>query len=126
MMKRVQLSLLGVLATLTGCASILAPGPDVVPIGSMPQGAKVYLDDNPVGTTPCQVTFSRSCEGVLRFELPGYRSLVRDQDKVVNGWFIGDIVLGSTLGIVIDLVSHNQGKYSTDPIQVQLDPMGTQ
>jgi PEGA domain len=114
-----MVSLLPVLLT-PGCATILAGGPDLVPIDTKSQGAKVTLDGVAVGRTPCTVTFARSCEGVVKLEADGYEPSVVDQDKVLNGWFLGNILLGGLIGITIDLCTSNQGKYSTTPLVVEL------
>jgi len=110
----------GLLAS--GCASVAAPGPDMVPVSSNPDGATVTLDGVPVGRTPCTVAFQRGGEGVLKFERDGCDTLVVDNDKVLNGWFVGNLLWGPYLVIAvpIDLATSNQGKYSTMPIHVEL------
>ena len=110
-----------------GCASIVSSGPDFVPVDSEPQGARVKLDGIPMGRTPLIVPFARSCEGVLTFELDGYVTRTLDVDKVLNGWFIGNLLWlplwpGIPIGMTVDLVASNQGKYSQDPIRVELVP----
>jgi hypothetical protein len=111
-----------------GCASLVSPGPDYVPVSSTPPDAKVSLDGVDVGRTPLIIPFSRTCEGVLRFELPGYESRTLDVDKVLNGWFLGNVLWFPIwpvvpLGVAVDLIGSNQGKYSTSPIHVDLKPL---
>lgn len=110
-----------------GCASIVAGGPDLVPVNSAPPGANVSRDGIPMGKTPLLVPFDRSCEGVLVFELEGFETLTFDVDKVVNGWFLGNLLWfplwpGVPIGMFVDLCASNQGKYSTAPIHVVLKP----
>lgn len=105
-----------------GCATIVASGPDLVPVSSTPDGATVTLDGIPVGRTPMTVAFERDCDGVLRLDKPGYQVLTIDRDKVLNGWFLGNVLIGGLIGITIDLCTSNQGKYSTKPILVTLVP----
>jgi PEGA domain-containing protein len=115
----------GLLAS--GCASVASPGPDMVPVSSHPDGATVSLDGIPVGRTPCTVAFQRAGEGILRFERDGYETLVLDQDKVMNGWFVGNLLWGSLMivAVPVDLAMSNQGKYSTNPVFVELRPAGS-
>ena len=108
---------------LTSCATILAPGPDIVAVNSSPEGARVKLDGQPVGKTPLVVSFDRKGEGVLTFNLSGYEPMVIDRDKVVNGWVFGNIIFGGIIGLIVDFVTHNQGLYSTQPIFVELVPL---
>jgi hypothetical protein len=108
-----------------GCASIAAGGPDMVPVSSSPEGARVSLDGVPVGRTPCIIAFDRACEGVVKLELPGHATAVVDRDKVMNGWFVGNLLWfgGAVVAFPIDLLLHNQGKYSTAPVFVELSPV---
>lgn len=105
-----------------GCATIVSSGPDLIPVNSEPSGAKVLLDGIPVGRTPMTAAVNRKSDGVFTFELDGYSQAVRDESKVMNGWFAGNILLFgfAVIGIPVDLITSNQGKYSTDPIFVEL------
>lgn len=107
-----------------GCASTIASGPDWVPINSTPQGAEIRLDGIRVGKTPTVLPIARSSDGVLEFDLPGYEPLRRDLDKVLNGWFVGNFLWGwfFPVGMIVDIFSSSAGKYSTDPVHVELTP----
>lgn len=106
----------------SGCATILAGGPDMVVVNSNPQGATIILDGVPVGVTPATISFSRSCEGVVVLEKPGYQNTRLDVDKVVNGWVFGNLIIGGLIGLGVDLATSNQGKYSTSPIFLSMPP----
>jgi len=67
------------------------------------------------------LSFSRKCEGLLTFELDGYKTHMLDVDKVVNGWFFGNLIFGGLIGMAVDLITSSQGKYSTDAILVRLE-----
>lgn len=127
MRKIAAILLAGAALSSIGCASIVAGGPDLVPVNSTPPGASVSRDGIPMGKTPLLVPFDRSCEGVLVFELEGFETLTLDVDKVLNGWFVGNLLWfplwpGVPIGMIVDLCTSNQGKYSTAPIHVQLKP----
>jgi len=115
----------GIVLPSVGCASIVAGGPDLVPVNSKPSGAEVKLDGVPIGKTPLLAPFDRTCEGVLTFELEGYEKKTVDVDKVPNGWFFGNFLWAPIwpvvpVGMIVDLCASNQGKYSTTPIYVEL------
>lgn len=109
---------------LSCCATIVDAGPDMVPVQTTPPGARVALDGTAVGVTPCTVAMPRDGEGVFSFELPGHKTAVLDREKVLHGWIFGNLVFGwlSPAGVAADLATSSQGKYSTDPIDVKLEP----
>ena len=110
-----------IFALLVGCATILQPGPDLIPVDSSPlKGAKIYLDNLLVGFTPTVIYVPRASECVIRIELEGYETVTIDRDKNLNGWFLGNILIGGIIGITVDLIAHNQGGYSEQPISVEL------
>jgi hypothetical protein len=110
-----------------GCASIVAGGPDWVPVNSTPPGATVKLDGCPVGKTPSMVPLSRSSQGLLSFEMTGFEPATVDVDKILNGWFLGNVLWFPVwpvipAGMVIDLAAGNAGKFPEKPIHVVLKP----
>jgi len=111
-------------ALCAGCATLVDAGPDMVPVHSSPEGARVSLDGVPVGVTPCTVAMDRKGEGLFAFELEGHKTTLLDREKVLHGWIFGNIVFGwlAPAGVVADLATSSQGKYSTDPIDVTLEP----
>ena len=109
-----------------GCATLFAPGPDMVPLYTEPPGAAVKLDGMHVGRTPCIVPVPRSSEGVLTFELAGFEPATVDLNKVVNGPTLLNLLGGYVtipVFFFIDIVTGNIGKYSTEPMRVVLKPM---
>lgn len=111
--------LLGCLFTIN-CATIIAPGPDKIPINTNPTGAEVLLDGKSAGLTPTTLLAERDSEGLITIRKAGYEDVIIDRDKVLNGWLLGNIILGGLIGVTIDLITHNQGKYSDEPLFVRL------
>jgi hypothetical protein len=112
----------------SGCASLFNPGPDFVPVSTRPPGATVSLDGVPVGKSPIIVPVPRSSEGVFTFELEGYEIATVDRDKVLNGitcvnlaWILVWPMV--PVGFGVDLIAGNAGKYSVQPIRVDLAPL---
>src|SRR5437016_2871537 len=101
-MTRLSSSIMLVCAS--GCASMMAGGPDHVPIATNPPGARVFVDDVYAGTTPGIVTLDREhSSGRIVVAAPGYYPALIVLDKHVNGWFWGNIVSFGWLGMLIDV-----------------------
>jgi hypothetical protein len=107
-------------SVLVGCATLFQGGPDHIPVNSNPLGAKIYLDNQLIGVSPTTISVPRKSECVIRIEMAGYESITIDRDKNLNGWFLGNILLGGIVGIAVDLITHNQGGYSDEPVMVEL------
>ncbi len=119
-MKKVfLLGLVVFVMVLSSCASIIAPGPDMVPVNSNPSGADVLYNGNNVGKTPVEVEVDRSESATLTLEKDGYNPVTISPHKVFNGWVVGTIFLFWP-AIVIDIVNDDFMKYSEKPITVTL------
>jgi hypothetical protein len=118
-MRTLLLALITVsILTLSSCATLFQGGPDKIPVSTSPEGARVYLNNNLVGTTPCTVTINHNEDANIRLEKDGYNTIQMNQGKVLSGAFVADVI--SLVGGVIDLCLSNQGHYPADPIYVQL------
>jgi hypothetical protein len=113
------------IAALSGCATIMAGGPDHVPVNSNPPGAAVYVDNQLVGQTPMVVTLNREhSAGVIRVEAPGYVPVTVVRAKGINGWFWANLCIGGVIGMVIDLVTGDVKAFDDTPIAVGMTPGG--
>lgn len=108
-----------------GCATVIASGPDQVPVATNPAGAYVYVNGQFVGQTPTTVSLDRDAPGQIQIYLPGFRPVVMMRDKSLNGWFIGSLLLFYTLiPLIVDLVTGNHVAYDEAPIAIGLTPDG--
>jgi len=106
----------------SGCATLFSAGPDQVPINTNPQGATVFVDNVPVGTTPLLVALDRTRNsGILRIELPGYAPVMIMRSRSINGWFWVNLCVG-IVGIVVDLATGNYQGFDDTPIAIGLTP----
>jgi hypothetical protein len=126
MIKHIARSILPValIASLvTGCATIMAGGPDKVPVTSSPSGAQVFVDNQLVGATPTVVILDRGrSQGNIRIEAAGYEPVVMTRVKTINGWFWANLCIGGVIGIVIDLVTGDVKRFDDSGISVALVP----
>ncbi len=119
-----KIRVLVVAASLTGCATIMAGGPDKIAVQTNVP-ATVYLDGQPVGTTPAVVVLDRSkSQGNIRIEAPGYQPVVLQRSKEIQGWFWGNLCIGGLIGMVIDAVTGDMKKFDDSPINIALTPIG--
>jgi PEGA domain-containing protein len=110
-------------ASAGGCATIMAGGPDHVPVSTNPPGATVFVDNVPVGQTPMMVTLDRQrSSGVIRIELPGFAPVTLLREKGINGWFWASVCLTGVVGIVVDLVTGDVKDFDDTPIAIGLTP----
>jgi len=111
------------LLVFSGCATIMAGGPDRIPVSTNPPGATVFVDNIPVGQTPVMITLDRQhSSGVIRIELPGFAPVSIVRSTSINGWFWANLCIGGLLGIVIDLVTGDVKAFDDAPIAIGLTP----
>lgn len=118
-------------ALLCSCGSLMQPGPDEIPISSEPQGASIYLADqpHPVGVTPATIPISRGIVGVGRLTIRLEHADCHPQeiriDSTVNGWVFGNLLfvpLGTVLALMIDGATYSITKWPEQPMHVVLTP----
>lgn len=123
------ISIAGVLLVASGCATVFSPGPDKVRVTTDPTGAKIFVDDKIAGESPVDILLPRGGEGIVRIEKEGYEPVTVDRDKVLNGWFFpGNALWGLIwpavpVALAVDAIGGNYGKYSDEPISLQLTPV---
>jgi PEGA domain len=119
-----RLTLVVAVCSAFGCATIMAPGPDRVPVSTNPPGARVFVDDHLVGETPVVVDLDRwHSKGEFQLELLGFEPFHITRTKSINGWFWGNILLGGGLiGILVDAAAGNVLRFDDSPISVGLVP----
>jgi hypothetical protein len=127
------------LCFLSGCASIVSGGPEIVTISSNPPEAKMTLCNDrtkqcmAIGQTPYTATLDRSqgffkpARYSIKCEKPGYGPAERTLSAGMNGWYAGNIIFGGLIGILIvdpatgamwDIKEHN--------LVMNLPPVGTE
>jgi hypothetical protein len=90
-------------AGLQGCAMIAHGSMQNVRVASTPSEAQVLVNGEVKGKTPLAVRLKRIEKNQkIRIELTGYKPYEVTLARKIDGWFWGDIVLLSTLGVVLD------------------------
>jgi hypothetical protein len=114
-MKRLFL-LAGALAS-TACASIMHGTDQDIGISSSPTGAKISVDNMPMGNTPVIAKLSRKDNHIVKIDLDGYAPAELTLTKGVSGWVWGNLAFGGVLGLAVDAISG--GLYNLNPAQLQ-------
>ena len=111
------------LCAVGGCATIMAGGPDRVPVSTNPPGASVFVDGVLVGQTPLMLTLDRNrSNGQIRIEMPGFAPVILTRTKDINGWFWANLCLGGIVGIIVDLITGDVKRFDDTPIAIGLTP----
>jgi hypothetical protein len=106
----------------TGCATIMAPGPDQVPIQTNPPGAMVFINGRPIGQTPIIAALDRSVDVTdIRIMAQGFQPVDIVRYKVINGWFWANFCL-AIMPMVIDLVTGDVKRFDDTPIAIGMTP----
>lgn len=101
------------------CASIINTSRQYVPITSNPPGATVSLNGKEFGKTPTGINMKRkNKEHILNLTLDGYEPYQTNLVRVVDGWIIGNIVIGGLIGLGIDAISG--GMYHLNPKRIDI------
>lgn len=108
---RVLILVFGIMLLASSCASIsdgTLDGSKTVLFTSTPSGAKVSINDVPIGTTPCKVLlnkFNRSKS--IKFEKEGLDPVIGTLNSGFNAATLGNIIYGGVVGAGIDLIGGN-------------------
>lgn len=100
------------LAGTVGCASIISKNQYPVSFQSNPSGAKITITDkngNTIasGSTPYSITLSakagpyQSAKYTLTLEKDGYQTTHSELHANLDGWYLGNIIFGGLLGVLI-------------------------
>jgi hypothetical protein len=112
-------------ALTSGCASIVSGGSQEITFRSNPGGALVTIDGKPYGLTPITVMMKRKSGLTAAFTHDGFKPLTITLQTQINGWFLGNILIGGLIGSTTDGVTGAMNEYSPNQYMVTLDPENT-
>ena len=126
--KLVCFSILSI--SILSCASIIHGPSQNVDFSSQPAGAKITIDGNNYGVTPKTVPLRRKGrlkgetgdkkEYEVKLELAGYYPYELKIKREMDGWFLGNLLFGGLIGIIIDASNGSMYKLNPDQIIAQL------
>ncbi|WP_202923405.1 PEGA domain-containing protein [Pontibacter pudoricolor] len=125
-----RVALIALTLTSMGCATIINGSKQTVDFTSQPTGAKVTINGKEYGTTPTSVSLKRNATmpGVpisqkhydVKIEMEGYFPYEIKVKREFNGWFLGNLLIGGIVGIIIDAATGSMYKLTPDQVIAQL------
>ena len=99
-----------------GCATIMHGKTQSVGVSSVPEGAKVTINNQDLGITPLFIELKRKDEHVVSISLEGYLPTRLTLQRKTSGWIWGNIVFGGLIGLAVDAITG--GLYKLEPAQL--------
>ncbi len=112
--------LLSSILLLSSCATIISGSRQTVEISSEPSSAKVYINEIEIGQTPVQQKLKRNQEYQLILKLDGYLTYETKLEKRFNAWYIGNILIGGVIGLIVDPITGAMFKLKPEEIDRNL------
>lgn len=113
------------LLLIQSCASIVTGSTDTIRIDSVPQGASFTTNAGHQGKTPAEITVPDTLVLMVTCTQPGYQPTTATLPPHMSGWFLGNILLGGLIGIILDLASGNWRTHEGELI-IPLTPVTAQ
>lgn len=93
------------ITTQTGCATIVSGRTQDVMIRSNPSGAKVTIDEVVSGTTPMVANLLRKKRHQVSITKNEYTEVTQATTRGFNWWYIGNILFGGIIGLIVDPIT---------------------
>lgn len=116
------LIIIAVIVSQTGCASIITGTSQNIMINSEPSGAKVITDTGLTVITPATIRLPKGRAIVLTAQKDGYEKSTQVLNTSFNGWFIGNILLGGLIGMIVDLADGAYVSFDRSNVFFSLTP----
>lgn len=120
MKKTIIISSLAILLLTSSCATIVSGSKQNVKFASNPSSAKIFIDEVEVGKTPFEIKLARKSEHQVLIKLEGYQTYQTTLTKKFNGWFVGNILIGGLIGLIIDPITGAMYNLSPGEINAEM------
>lgn len=105
---------------LSSCATIISGSKQNVKFSSNPASATIFIDEVEVGKTPFELKLARNSEHDVLIKLDGYQNYQTTLTKKFNAWYLGNILIGGLIGLIIDPITGAIYNLSPNEINAQL------
>lgn len=112
---------LAVTFLMSSCATIVSGSKQNVKFLSNPSTATIFIDEVEVGKTPFEIKLARKSEHSVMLKLEGYQTYQTKLTKKFNAWFLGNILIGGLIGIIIDPITGAMYNLTPNEINAQLN-----
>lgn len=106
---------------MSSCATIVSGSKQNVKFSSNPSVATIFIDEVEVGKTPFEIKLARKSEHSVMVKLEGYQTYQTKLTKKFNGWYVGNILFGGIIGLIIDPITGAMYNLSPGEIDAQLN-----
>jgi hypothetical protein len=106
---------------MSSCATIVSGSKQNVKFSSNPTSATIFIDEVEVGKTPFEIKLARKSEHSVMLKLEGYQTYQTKLTKKFNAWFLGNILIGGLIGIIIDPITGAIYNLSPEEINAQMN-----
>lgn len=111
--------------TFNSCATLFKGSTDGVNFSSEPNGAKVYVNGDLLGTTPFPLELKSNKTYTIEFKKDGFETrTVLLNSSVGGGWIVLDI-LGGLLPVIIDAATGDWYSLDQDHVNAVLEEQQT-
>lgn len=106
---------------LTSCATIVSGSKQTVKFNSTPSEAKIFINEVEVGKTPFETKLERKKEHSIVIKLDGYKPYQTTLTRKFNAWYLGNILFGGIIGLIIDPITGAMYNLTPEEINAQLE-----
>lgn len=105
-----------IIVGLTSCATIISGTSQSINFSSNPSRATISDNGVHLGHTPLSVDLKRKKNHSIRIELEGYEAQEFVLERKFNAWYLGNILFGGIIGLIIDPITG--AMYNLTPNQI--------
>jgi hypothetical protein len=105
----------------SSCATIISGSKQNVKFSSNPSSASIFIDEVEVGKTPFEIKLARKSEHSVMIKLDGYQTYQTNLTKSFNAWYIGNILIGGLIGLIVDPITGAIYNLSPNEINAQMN-----
>ncbi len=105
----------------SSCATIISGSKQNVKFASNPSSASIFIDEVEVGKTPFEIKLARKSEHSVLIKLDGYQTYQTNLTKEFNAWYLGNILIGGLIGLIIDPITGAIYNLSPSEINAQMN-----
>jgi hypothetical protein len=106
---------------MSSCATIISGSKQNVKFDSNPGAASIFIDEVEVGKTPFEIKLARKSEHSVMIKLEGYQTYQTKLTKKFNAWYVGNILFGGLIGIIVDPITGAMYNLSPEEVNAQMN-----
>lgn len=108
-----------------GCATVVSGKNQDVMIRSNPPGAEILIDGTITGKTPMMASLARKRRHTIELSSAQHGKLTRATTKGFNWWYLGNLILGGVVGLIVDPITGAMFDVSPEEVYVDFESTGS-